>query len=77
MQFRITRIRLKSGEVVTEREFAPSENVFEGKAPIVGEVVSVKCRGREMRARVIWGNWPGREIVHPQGKPHPLRVEEI
>lgn len=77
MTYRITRIRLKSGEVVTDREFAPTENVFEGKAPVVGELVNVRCRGREMQAKVIWGNWPGREIKRPQGKPHPLRVEEV
>ena len=77
MKYRITRIGLKSGEIVTEREFGPAENVFEGKAPVVGDIVSVTCRGREMRARVVWGNWPDRDIKHPQGKPHPLRVDEI
>jgi hypothetical protein len=77
MKYRIIRIRLKSGEVVTDKEFQPSENVFDGKAPVVGEIVTVICRGRDMRARVVWGNWPDRDIKNPQGKPHPLRVAEI
>ena len=77
MKYRITGIRLKTVQVVTEREFSATDNVLEGAVPAGGEILSVKCRGRDMRACIVWGNWPGREIEHPQAKPHPLRVEEI
>jgi hypothetical protein len=66
---------LKSGELVTERELLPTENLFEGAPPVVGDILSVQCRGREFSAKVVWGNWPNREnsadsIVY-------LRVQEI
>jgi len=73
----IKRIILKSGEVVTERELLPSENLFEGTTPVVGDTLRVRCRGREFPARVVWGNWPGGDIKNPDAKPHSLRVEEI
>ena len=77
MSYWIKRIALKSGEVVTERELLPTENLFEGTVPVVGDTLRVRCRGREFPARVVWGNWPGRDMKSPYGKPHPLRVEEI
>ncbi len=77
MEYWVKRIILKSGEVVTERELLPTENLFKGMVPVVGDTLTVRCRGREFAARVVWGNWPGRIIETPQRKPHPLRVEEI
>ena len=74
MPYWVKRILLRSGEVVTERELSPGQNNFAGPAPVVGDVLTVTCRGREFQAKVIWGNWPGREhgdaIV-------PIRVEEL
>ena len=77
MKYWVKRIVLKSGEVVTERELLPTENLFEGKVPVVGDFLNVSCRWREFRARVIWGNWPGREASIPESAIVPLRVEEL
>ena len=77
MKYWVKRIALKSGEVVTERELLLTENLFEGNVPVVGEILNVSCRGREFRARVIWGNWPGREASIPKSATVPLRVEEL
>jgi hypothetical protein len=60
MPYWVKRILLKTGELVTEGELRPDENVFEGPAPVVGDRLRVACRGREFEAEVIWGNWPGR-----------------
>jgi hypothetical protein len=75
MAFWIKRIALKSGEVVTERELRRDENCSDGLPPVVGDVVTVTCRGRTMKAEVVWGNWPERragptEVVF-------LRVREL
>ena len=76
MKYWVKRIKLKSGEVVTERELSPTENLFEGTPPVVGDTLKVSCRGREFIAKVVWGNWPGRsyQLPHPV---LPLRVEEV
>jgi hypothetical protein len=66
---------LKTGELVTERELKADENFFDGPVPVVGDKVTVTCRGREFEARVIWGNWPGRH--YSEDTIVPLRVEEI
>lgn len=70
-------IVLKSGEIVTERELRADENLFEGPAPVVGDKLTVVCRGRSFEAKVIWGNWPERERDRAQSEVVPLRVEEI
>ena len=74
MPYFVKRIVLKSGELVTERELSADENKFDGPAPVVGDIVTVTCRGREFKALVVWGNWRGRDhgnaIV-------PLRVQEL
>jgi hypothetical protein len=78
MTYWVKRIILKSGELVTERELRRDENFFEeSPAPIVSDEITVTCRGRTFRARVIWGNWPGREATYAKGTVIPLRVEEI
>jgi hypothetical protein len=71
----VKRIRLKSGEIVTERELGPDENYFTAAAPVVGDVINVRCRGRDFDAKVVWGHWPGR--TYAVGTVVPLRVEEI
>ena len=75
MTYWVKRIALKSGEVVTERELRRDENLFEGAAPFVGDIVTVTCRGRTFEAKVVWGNWPGRG-PYPDDTVVPLRVEE-
>ena len=78
MTYWVKRIMLKSGELVTERELRRDENFFgDGPAPVVGDEMTVTCRGRIFRARVVWGNWPGREATHEKGTVIPLRVTEI
>ena len=74
MAFWVKRILLKSGELLTERELSPDENRFDGPPPVVGDVLTVTCRGRTFGAKVIWGNWPERE--HGDALV-PIRVEEI
>jgi len=76
MKYWVKRIMLKSGELVTERELLPTENLFEGQPPVVGDRLTVRCRGREFRAEVVWGNWPGRTATLPDSAIVPLRVEE-
>ena len=78
MAYWVKRICLKSGEIVTERELRPDENRFEGPAPVVGDNLTVTCRGRTFDARVIWGNWPHRDTSRdPPDCVVPLRVQEI
>jgi hypothetical protein len=71
----VKRILPKSGELVTEKELSRDENCFHGAVPVVGDVISVRCRGRAFHAKVVWGNWPGRN--HAAETVVPLRVEEI
>ena len=75
MKYWIKRIMLKSGELVTERELQPTENLFSGTPPVVGDILMVQCRGREFSAKVVLGNWPDRE--HSAGAFVCLRVQEI
>ena len=77
MTYWVKRIVLKTGEIVTEKELCPNENSFEGVAPVVGDVLKVHCRGRTFDAKVIWGNWPGRNENRPDDVVVPLRVEEL
>jgi hypothetical protein len=75
MPYWVKRIALRSGELVTERELRPDENYFQGAAPVVGDVIKVRCRDRIFDAKVVWGNWRGRE--HGAEVIVPLRVQEI
>jgi hypothetical protein len=78
MPYWVKRIILKSGELVTERELRRDENRSDDPAPVVGDIITVTCRGRTFKARVITGNWRGRKIdnrIEP-GVAY-LRVEEI
>jgi hypothetical protein len=76
MTYWVKRIALKNGEIVTEREFRQDENLFEGPVPVVGDKLTVCCRGRKIEARAVWGNRPGRG-PYEAGTIVPLRVEEI
>ena len=77
MAYWVKRILLKTGEIVTERELRKDENLFQGPAPVVGDILSVSCRGRTLKARVIWGNWPGRNETRDPNIVVLLRVEEL
>jgi hypothetical protein len=79
MPYWVKRIALKSGERVTERELRRDENRSTDAAPFVGDIITVTCRGRTFRARVVWGNWPDRDLMDKRLEPgvaH-LRVEEV
>ena len=52
MPYWVKRIVLKSGELVTEPELRPDENLFDGPAPVVGDKMIVACRGRTFEARL-------------------------
>jgi hypothetical protein len=75
MAYWVKRIILKTGEVVTERELKPDENFSQGEAPMVGSEISVTCRGRTFKARVLWPK-SERRAQSPEAVV-PLRVEEI
>ena len=75
MPYWVKRTLLKSGELVTEKELARDENHFLGVAPVVGDVINVRCRGRNFDAKVAWGNWP--DSRYEVETVVPLRVEEI
>jgi hypothetical protein len=79
MPYWVKRIALKSGELVTERELRRDENRSTDAAPFVGDIMTVSCRGRTFRARVIWGNWPGSDQMGNRIEPGVafLRVEEV
>jgi hypothetical protein len=76
MTYWVKRILLRTGELVTERELRPDENIFEGQAPMAGDKIRVTCRGREFEATVIVGRFPGRRDVDSDTI-YPVRVEEI
>ncbi len=77
MAYWVKRIVLKTGELVTERELQPEENFFSGTTPKVGDELTVTCRGRTFKARVIWGNWDDGKSRRQKDEVAPLRVEEI
>ena len=77
MKYWVKRIKLRSGEIVTERELSSTDNLFEGPVPVVGDEMTVACRGRSFRAKVVWGNWPINVGLRDVSKVVPLRVEEI
>jgi hypothetical protein len=60
---------------VTEKELGPDENYSSDAAPVVGDMINVRCRGRDFDAKVVWGHWPGR--TYAAGTVVLLRVEEI
>lgn len=77
MPYWVKRIALKDGEIVTERELEQNENLFEDDAAlVVGDILTVSCRGRTFEAKVVWGSWPGRDSQREPGTIVPLRVEE-
>jgi hypothetical protein len=76
MTYWIKRIMLKSGELVTEKELRPEENLFEGRTPVVGDKLLVNCRGRSFEAKVMWGNWSTSPLRDSEAV-IPLRVQEI
>lgn len=75
MTYWVKRILLKTGELVTERELRADENLFEGLAPVAGERLKVRCRGREFEAIVLVGRFPDRPEPD-QATIYPIRVEE-
>ena len=77
MPYYVKRIILKSGELVTERELGTEQAVAHTTAIVVGDVISIVCRGRTFPARVVWGDWPGRDKDRDQSAMVPLRIEEL
>ena len=77
MPYWVKRIKLKSGELVTERELQHDENLFQGPTPVIGDIIAVTCLGQKLSAKVVWGNWSGREYNREKEEIIPLRVEEL
>jgi hypothetical protein len=75
MKYWISRIALKTGEVVTEKELREDENRFDGPAPATGDLIEVECRGRKFMAEVVRGVSPGR--VYSEGTVVRFRVFEV
>ncbi|MGO4128791.1 hypothetical protein AB4Z01_30655 [Inquilinus sp. YAF38] len=67
---------MKSGEIVKEDELTRAISSYEGRPPVVGDEIGVRIRGKEMKVRVIWGNWPGR-IAEDDDTLVPIRAEEL
>ncbi|MGF6228317.1 hypothetical protein QFZ27_002272 [Inquilinus ginsengisoli] len=72
----VKRILLKSGEFVKEDELTGETSSYEGRPPMVGDEIVVRWRGKEMKVRVVWGNWPGR-IAEDDDALVPIRAEEL
>lgn len=77
MAYLVKRILLKNGELVPEAEVLAENNHSDDQSPVVGDEITVKCRGRTFRAKVVWGNWPKNIGIRDPNKPIPLRVEEV
>jgi hypothetical protein len=76
MSYWVKRILLRTGELVTERELRPDENLFDGRAPMAGDKLIVACRGRTFEAKVLVGRFAGRP--EPEANEiYPIRVEEV
>lgn len=75
MAYWVKRILLKTGELITERELRPDENLFDGHAPGIGDEIEVVCRGRTFRSRVVAG--PRRDETRDLAIVVQIRVEEI
>jgi hypothetical protein len=76
MAYWVKRILLRSGEFVKEGELTRAISSYEGRPPVVGDEIVVRCRGKEMKVRIIWGNWPGR-IAEDDDTLVPIRAEEL
>ena len=77
MPYWVKRIVLKSGELVTEHELGIDQAIAHTTPIVIGDVISVVCRGRTFPARVVWGDWPGRDKDRDPSTMVPLRVEEL
>lgn len=75
MKYWISRIALKTGEVVTDKELREDQNRFDGPAPATGDVIEVECRGRKFMAEVVRGIPPNR--VYSEGTVVRFRVSEV
>ena len=76
MTYRIERIIFKDGTLLTERDLAVGENIFEGEVPVVGDIVSFNWRGLQLRTEIIWGHWAGSGPFPPERVAR-LRAQEI
>jgi hypothetical protein len=77
MAYWVKRIALRTGELVTEKELRPDENLSSDPAPVVGDELLVTCGGRTFKARVVWRNWDDGIVRNPNDHVVPLRVVEV
>ncbi|MGX8008101.1 hypothetical protein ACVDG8_003385 [Mesorhizobium sp. ORM8.1] len=76
MPYRIKRILLKTGEIITERTLPKGGILIDADAPVVGDVVETIVRGQSMKVEIIWGNWADRRQQNPDVIV-PLRAKEL
>ncbi len=76
MPYRIKRILLKTGEIVTERTLPGGGILVDGDAPVVGDVVETTVLGQPMKVEIIWGHWAERRQTNPDVIV-PLRAKEL
>jgi hypothetical protein len=76
MPYRIKRIILKSGELVTERTLPNGGILVDAEAPVVGDVVETVVHGQSTMAEIVWGNWADRRQRNPDVIV-PLRAKEL
>lgn len=76
MKYWVSRMMLKDGKILTEKDMPQDANVFEGEVPKIGDVLEVSFAGRSIRARV--GHYSQRFDNAPiMGSMYHVRVEEI
>lgn len=76
MPYRIKRILLKTGELLTERTLPDGGILADAEAPVVGDVVETTVFGRPMKVEIVWGHWAGRRPHNPDAIV-PLRATEL
>ncbi|MER8566442.1 hypothetical protein NKH85_14775 [Mesorhizobium sp. M0924] len=76
MPYRIKRILLKTGEILTERTLLGGGILVDEEAPVVGDIVETTVRGQPMKVEIIWGHWADRRSSNPD-MIVPLRAKEV
>jgi hypothetical protein len=77
MPYWVKRIVLGSGEVVAEGELRGDENYSDDTPPIMGDIMTVTCRGRTFQAMVIKGPTKEQVDIGLLAGVYPLRVSEL
>jgi hypothetical protein len=77
MPYWVQRIVLGSGEVVAERELQGDENYSDAATPVLGDRMTVTCRGRTFVAEVVKGPTTAQQDEGLPAGVYPIRVSEV